>query len=423
MNIALISTTASFHHLASRLEMDPMVKNIYHFGASHRLVGNGIYHPIDCDIPDSGLWNTTEISEFIVNLSLKKIDLVLASNLPLMQNYRIRNELEKNKIACLFAQPSCLESYQDIKFINRFFKKTDIPTVDGLFTTGRDLFENFLRYPRPFVLKVKDGLHGLKTYIVDDENCREIYDTLFSIFINFKPKISNIGLDTDILIERFVNLKCEYSYIALINRYGWKHLGCAKNYKRELDNDKGRLCNSMGAINFTDTDHRVHGYMEKIYVGLMTDKDTSHLNYNGFITLKIGILDNDTPIVLGINMAAREPDINVVIETIENCFSELFLAGVHNQKIPDIVHNDSKISCVRVANKNNNWFNQTYYIPRFNENGDVRYYYDKNTSYQPYYSMLIGKGDSHRQASEKIYKSLKSQELRGFYYRTDIGMY
>jgi phosphoribosylamine--glycine ligase len=423
MNIALISVTASFHHLAKRFENDPKVKNIYHFGANIKLKKTEKYNPIPYNIPYDRNIDDSEIIKLLDIIVSKDIDFVLTSHLSISCNSLIHETLKNNNISYFFVDPNIAHLEIDRIRTKKFLKMLDIPFSPATFLTGKDLYENFFNYQRPFVIKLKTFMHGRQTVIVDDSNVNEVFDDLFSIFVNFKPKITNIGYDSEVVLEKFVKLKYEYSYIALLNKSGWKYFGSAKDYKKEFDNDLGNNTIGMGAINFDDIHPVVHEYMDKIFKGLKSYLEKKNQHYRGFMFLNIGVTEDDIPIVLEINARAGEPEIDVILESIDNSISDLFFLASNDKPIPDIIKNSSKVSCVRVVSKNIDWTRPVLYYPNFIlDDNDVNVYLHGTDQLGLYHSLVISSSNSHASASEKIYQFLDRQNLKGFYYRKDIGL-
>lgn len=420
MNVALISVSSSFAHLSKKLALDKNIKTIYHIGANIKDKESEKYHPIVYRVPYDRKFYDYEVFDIVNILISKKIDCVLISNSNIICNTLLYTELKKYRIPCFFIDNTLAEFGIDLIKTKKFLKSLDIPIIDGIKISGKEFHENFFSYTRPFVIKLEGYLHGRQTVIVTEDNFINVYYDFFSIFIDFKPRITNIGFDREIILENFVKLKHEYSYTAILNHRNWKHLGCTKVFKKEFDNDVGYNTIGMGAISIENFDTLIHEYMEKIYSELKKWGINPYHSYQRFITLKIGIDEINTPYVIGVNTDIPELELDIIIESIKN-FPKLLISAINESEIPDIEPNACKISCIRIVSKD--LINRGFFPPNFNKvvkNAEVYLQGCDNTGL--YHAVIIGKGDTNSEASKNIYDFLETQPLRGYYYRKDIGI-
>lgn len=422
MNIALISVTSSFNHLAKKLENYSCIQKICHYGANEKLLSTEKYLPIPYQIPYDRLISDSEIIQLATSIISHKINLVLTSHLTISQNALMHTMLKKNGIDYFFVDPNISRIETDRLMTKKFLKSINIPTSEAKSISSLELYTNFYNYELPFVIKLNRFMHGRQTFIVEEENQTEVFLDLFSIYTDYTSRITNIGLADTLIIEEFVDIKEELSYIAMINKQGWEYFGSAKDYKKSFDGDLGHNTIGMGAINLADIDRKIHQYMEKIYYGIQEHLSKKNQYYKGFIFLNIAITQCGDPVILEINARAGEPEIDVIIESIENNLLELFWMASRDEKIPKIERNHSKVCAVRIVNKNFNWYKKTLYLPDFTYNSEIDVHLHGSDSSNLYHSLIVCKGNTHVEASSKIYRYLDNQDLRGYYYRKDIGL-
>ena len=222
---------------------------------------------------------------------------------------------------------------------------------------------------RPYQVEVvKQALHSkrllIKRKYLNEENYKTVYEDLFSILISGDHKITNIQRDTRLLIEEYVELKKEYSYHALFNKVNWQYFGAARDYKKQQEGDTGPNTVSMGAYSLVDVDPVVHEYADKIYNFLKAYLQEDEY-YKGFIFLGIGVDKNNVPMILEINTRSGDPELPVMLDTIDNNLTHLFYAASADIKIPEIKHNKKESVVVRIVNRIYDWTVPASFLPKF----------------------------------------------------------
>jgi phosphoribosylamine-glycine ligase len=419
MNIGVLSSVSSYHHLAQLFTNTPGVDNVFHFGANKALSETDIYHPRPIEVPMEEL--TDHMSNKISSLlKTEKIDFLLASGVPVAYSSVIHNSLKESNIPYFFPSKELVRLEVNKNVTKAMLNKIGIPNSPGEIYDGRQLFAKFKSLPRPFVVKLNYVYqYGRQTYIVNDENYEEVFLDLFSDRAGLVPRITNINNDTNITVEKFVNLKREYSYHLVANATGWQYLGSARDYKKLDDGDVGFNSVSMGAYNVDDIDPRVHEYADKIINYL---KNYGY-PYKGFMFIGIGIDEDDVPIVLEINTRSGDPELQVILGSIENNLADLFLACSTDARIPDIVHNNKKSVTVRLVNTHYDWKWPASFLPKLNPcpdniicglEGTERFYIK--------HSVVTTSDTTHEQASKTLYDYLDKQQVGQYRYRRDIGL-
>jgi phosphoribosylamine--glycine ligase len=419
MIISLISSHSSYHHLAQLLVNEG--NEVFHFGASSTSADITNYHPIPINLPIAEAISDHEIDFLIEKLLKIESDFILASGIPISRNKKIHNVLTERKIPYFFVSPEFTILEIDKFKTKKMLQHLKIPTPDAISIDGKYLFENFKKIPRPFVVKLNYIFHyGKQTIIVNDDNFEEAYLDLFSTHIDLPPRLTNISFDANITLEKFVKLKREYSYHLVANKTGWKYLGSARDYKRSYENDIGFNTLGMGAYNTDDIDLIMHEYSDKIIKFL---NDYLKINYKGFMFIGVGIDENNNPHVLEINTRAGDPELQVILNSINNNLTEFFYLLSKDENIPDIQFNTTKSVTVKLMNKFFEWNKPARHLPAFdNIPKDIIYSLDGGLDFYITHSVFTAKTSSLEESSKKIYNYLNTQMLGQFFYRKDIGI-
>lgn len=425
MNIAILSSTSSYHHLAQLFAKDSNVNNVFHFGANRALTEQDKYIPIDMDLhPDKPISDHIEqIEKFVKN---NKIDFIMASGLPVPRSYDLHNILKEHKIPRFFVNPpaegrdglTVLE--MDKGRAKKVLNSLDIPTGIGDTITGKELYERFRTIPRPFVVKLNYVYqYGRQTIIVNDENFEETYLDLFSKHSGDGFRITNIELTDTLVLENFIKIKREYSYHMMINEKNWRYLGSARDYKKLTEGDLGYNTVSMGSYNVHDIDPIVHTYAAKLFRWFNTSKSRNR----GFIFLGIAVDENDVPVILEINTRSGDPELQAILGSVENNLPELFLSASRQEWMPEIKHNQTKTVTVRLINRVYDWTKPASYMPQLAVPPDGIIHGLEGEERYIKHSVFTANGATHEDAARKIYGYLDQQQVGQYMYRRDIGIF
>lgn len=418
MNIAIISSNSSYHQLANRLKKESNVNTVLHYGASPYIQKENNYIPVNYQLPTTGL-DKGDLENILSNIKNENIKLVLASGLAIPSNDAIHHELEKNQIPYFFVNKELTSLEKNKSLTKKMLNFLNIPTGEGFTTNGQYLFEKFKTIPRPFVIKLNLVFqYGRQTTIVNDDNFEDVYIDLFSNILGMDIRITNINLDTSLIIEKYIRIKKEFSYHCIMNDKGWQYFGSARDYKTSLDNNLGFNTVGMGSYNIKEIDNRVHEYVDKIFNFLKS----KNYRYKGFMYLGIAIDYQDNIFVLEINTRSGDPELNSILDSIDNNLSEIFYLAATDQKIPELQFNDNKIVTVRIINSKN-WLEDPIDLPKFKDiPEDIFYGIESGDDIRVKHSHFTAIGKTHAEAGTKIYNFLNKQNLGQYYYRKDIGI-
>lgn len=380
MNIALISKSSSYEHLASKFKKQGHNVEIFH---DHAL-------------------KLTSMPKF-----------VMASGIPVCRDSYTHTLLINNKIPYFFVNYKSTE-YENDKFVTkRMLKQLNIPTPDGILVSGVELKTNFRTYKTPFVVKINYAyFYGRQTVIVTEENKEEVYQSLFG------KGIYHIKDEASIVVEDYVELEREYSYHALFNYNCWRFFGAARDYKKIEDGDKGYNSVSCGAYSTQEVDKVVHEYADKIHRHFKK----LNLMYRGFIFLGIGVRKDGTPMILEINTRSGDPELQVMVECIETDLASLFFSASCDYRFPEIKFNGKQAVTVSLINKHYDWTVPAYDLPDFKDvPSNITYSRDHFTDNLKH-GVLTAVSDTREKASKIIYDYLDTQYVGQYRYRKDIGI-
>lgn len=426
MNVAILSSTACYHHLAQLLEKES--NTIYHYGCSKLVQPRDNYTPIYDWFPLESSWEK-QINNFLNDINYRNIDLVLASGLSAPLSGKLHFELAERKIPYLFVNQKVSDLERDKSLTKQLLTKLSIPSPKSQKTDGKYLYENFRNIPRPFVIKLNYIYqYGKQTIIVKDDNYEEVFEDLFSTYTTGDYRITNIEKKTSLLIEEYVELKSEFSYHALFNKNNWQYLGSGRDYKRLYEGERGPNSVSMGCYSIVDVDPRVHEYAEKIYDFLK--KYLGEDYYKGFIFLGIGVDQNDVPMILEINTRSGDPELATILGTVKNNLTELFYATATDARIPKVKHNKQESVSIRVVNRIYDWTTPASFIPRLeNIPEDITVGFDSGPTNPEgtelkmlKHSLLTTTAKTKELAAKRLYEYLDKQYIGQYTYRRDIGL-
>jgi phosphoribosylamine--glycine ligase len=422
MNIAIISSSSSYHTLAQLFLKESAVNHVYHYGAHPSLIETDRYHPVPIEISVIPVNNSVEneVTLILEDIKDKNISFVMASSVHVPSSVLMHDGLKKLNIPYFFVNPEMTGLEKNKSLSKKMLTALQIPTAQGETVDGKYLFENFKSVPRPFVVKLNFTYqYGKQTVIVTDENYEEVYLDFFSPRLDSNARITNINFNTSLIIEKFIKIKREYSYQALFNNNGWKYLGSARDYKKINDGDDGFNSMSLGSYNIDDIDPIVHDYADKIYKFL---KSRNYV-YKGFIFLGIAVDENNVPMILEINTRSGDPELQAILGSVENNLSELFLAASNDDPIPDVTHNNNKTVTVRLINNVYDWTKPASFLPKIENCPENIIFGLEGTN--PFYlthSVFTTSADTHETAANTIYTYLDKQYVGQYRYRRDIGI-
>lgn len=418
MNILIIGGNCGSSLLATLLLEDETVK-IYHYGAHINATATDRYIPLNTT-PNLGV--NEERAELLGFLDTLEIDLVIPTAVIYMLWKDLQDKVKSKKIPFLgTTREIAMLEWSKISG-KKLLKKLGIPTPDHKIYNLETLIKEFPNIKRPFVFKYdKDDRIGLQTVIVTDDNYQEEYELLKTSgntrFGNWGDILGGLYFDANFVVESFVEGVREYSYHAICNGVNWQYLGSARDYKKRFDGDVGFNTVGIGAYSGVETNPVVHTYVNTILNHLKeTGQEWVGIMYLGILEDKNGI-----PHVLEINTRFGNPEMQVLLPTIETNLKDLFYTVATNQKINTIDFKNKSAVVVRVIHQEYQHRDLTleFTNPIFTASKDVHVIFPMYRNL--FNASIIALADSVNEASDKIYNYLKGIDTKDFTYRTDIG--
>lgn len=418
MKTAIISPSAHYHQLAKKISQQG-VSEIYHYGADTSIAPEENYYPINFDLPPDRSVEKS-LLDILKDIEEKSIDFVMASHLMISRCQSFTKGLTDSGIPFYFPCAELTDIELDKSLTKKILVNLDIPTPEYEETTGKSLFENFKKIPRPFVVKILNKhLHGRQTIIVDEDNYNDVYHDLFSRHLVDGYKVTNISMDDNIIIEKFIDIKREYSYHALVNGCDLKYFGSARDYKRAFENDLGHNVDGMGSYSTNEVDQKVHEYVKK-FNDYLRSQDKF---YKGFLFFGVAVTQDNTPVILEINTRAGDSELSTILETVDNDLFDLFYSAALDDNIPDIEFNDRSSVSIVLANRVQDWTKPASYYPSIkNPPSDINIGIDNMKFSSAKHSTYTTSDSDLKTAVSRLYNYLDTQSLGQFYYRRDIGI-
>ena len=416
MNILMISNTACFHQLAQILSNNNLVNCVYHYGANPANIATEKYYPNFITIPEYN--PEQELKQIIEETRSIKFDLVIASGLAIPGSIFFKNYLSSIKVPYLFPSHQLVTLENDRLLTKKMLGILNIPYVIGNRINGWELFRDFYKIPKPFVVKIETRyFNGRQTIIINNDNYEEIFHSLFSKFISKTTTPLSIEFSDRIVIEDFIDIDYEISYHAIMNKNCWAYLGSARDYKNQYDQNRGVLTDSMGAYYIPSVDQKIHSYTEKIFNYLKSIGKP----YKGILFLGIAVLKDGTPYVLEINARGGDPEVATIAASLTN-FSDMVISAGVDAKIPEAIHSGAESVSVVIANSDQDWNNPASKVPDLRDiPNDLLFGIMGGPKYKSKHSLITASKKTKEQSAGAIFDFLKNKNLGQFYYRKDIG--
>lgn len=243
-------------------------------------------------------------------------------------------------------------------------------------------------------------------------------DDIKSILKHYKGWINNM------FVEEYIRGQ-DISFHVLSNGDDCIYLGSAKDYKRLYDGDCGMNCGSAGGYspveNFDlDLQNTVLDYSKKI-VNYLKNQG---IKYRGILYLGIRISEIDkTPYLLEINTRSGNPELNVILPSIEsNNLLKNLISAATGDKLEPTQFNNTTSMAVTILNKNYSPNMKFEELPILEKNKNLEYYfYDSSEFLNNYYSCIIATSTQKESCKNILDDYLNNIDLKNFRYRFDIG--
>jgi phosphoribosylamine--glycine ligase len=417
MRVLVLGGNTAADYLSQIFLKEEKVKKVHHFGANVTKYPNGRYDPQP--------FKVDEYTNFVMSEEGQSVDFVVATTLMVQLKPEILKPF-RNRNVPIFSPDYGLCKIEWSKLTGkRLLKHLGIPTANHQQMDRTTLLAGFKDIPRPFVLKYEeDWRNGLQTVIINDENYQQEYDNL----VNSNPsKYLNQTIEQFnnqvFVVEDYIKGVREYSWHAVCNAVSWQYLGTARDYKKRYEGDHGHNTAGMGAYSPVEDVHPdINGYCDKI-VKFFKKRGTP---YVGMLYLGIMIGEDGVPYVLEINTRPGSPEIEAILQTIDESVLDLFYRAAKNEILEPIKTNDQVGLCLRLVNEDYREDVETsatdLIMPKLWPVVDnLKIGMCQNS--RLLHSVIVAQDSTREAAADRIYRFLSNKPMGNFTYRKDIGYF
>ena len=418
MKALIIGNGGREHSLAWKIKQSPLVKKVFVCPGNGGTALEKKIENIDIDIDD--------INQLVVFAKKEKIDLtIIGPEVPLSKGIVdtfIENKLKVFGPKKLAAQ---LESSKD--FSKSFMERYKIPTAKyKTFTNIQEAHKYINKEGAPIVIKA-DGLAAGKGVVV----AMTVQEALASADSMLEDNLFG-DAGARIVIEEFLTGE-EVSFITICDGDSILPLASSQDHKRLLDLDLGPNTGGMGAYSPAPivTPKLHERIMNEVIKPTIEGMRKDGIEYTGFLYAGL-MIDEDSNIkTLEFNCRMGDPETQPILFRLKSDLFEILLAA-SNRNISNYEAEWDEGSAVTVVIAAENYPNQPKIndeIYNDNDNDNDSYIFHagtvlKNKKIYTAGGRVLGvtaKGNSLKNAQEKVYALVKKINFEGMQYRTDIG--
>ena len=418
MKALIIGNGGREHSLAWKIKQSPLVKKVFVCPGNGGTALEKKIENIDIDIDD--------INQLVLFAKKEEIDLtIIGPEVPLSKGIVdtfIENKLKVFGPKKLAAQ---LESSKD--FSKSFMERYKIPTAKyKTFTNIQEAHKYINKEGAPIVIKA-DGLAAGKGVVV----AMTVQEALASADSMLEDNLFG-DAGARIVIEEFLTGE-EVSFITICDGDSILPLASSQDHKRLLDLDLGPNTGGMGAYSPAPivTPKLHERIMNEVIKPTIEGMRKDGIEYTGFLYAGL-MIDEDSNIkTLEFNCRMGDPETQPILFRLKSDLFEILLAA-SNRNISNYEAEWDEGSAVTVVIAAENYPNQPKIndeIYNDNDNDNDSYIFHagtvlKNKKIYTAGGRVLGvtaKGNSLKNAQEKVYALVKKINFEGMQYRKDIG--
>ena len=418
MKALIIGNGGREHSLAWKIKQSPLVKKVFVCPGNGGTALEKKIENIDIDIDD--------INQLVLFAKKEEIDLtIIGPEVPLSKGIVdtfIENKLKVFGPKKLAAQ---LESSKD--FSKSFMERYKIPTAKyKTFTNIQEAHKYINKEGAPIVIKA-DGLAAGKGVVV----AMTVQEALASADSMLEDNLFG-DAGARIVIEEFLTGE-EVSFITICDGDSILPLASSQDHKRLLDLDLGPNTGGMGAYSPAPivTPKLHERIMNEVIKPTIEGMRKDGIEYTGFLYAGL-MIDEDSNIkTLEFNCRMGDPETQPILFRLKSDLFEILLAA-SNKNISNYEAKWDDGSAVTVVIAAENYPNQPKIndeIYNDNDNDNDSYIFHagtvlKNKKIYTAGGRVLGvtaKGNSLKNAQEKVYALVKKINFEGMQYRKDIG--
>ncbi len=421
MKALVVGSGGREHCLMWKLSLNPAVKDLYCApgNAGTSFIGKNV--PLDT------------IDDIVRFACKESIDLtVVGPEAPLAEGIVDRLSEQGCKVIGPKQSEARLESSKI--FAKNFMRRNNIPTADYEVFHHPNRAAAYIHSLREFPVVMKaDGLAaGKGVAIVDDRD--DALLILRSLMV--ERKFGKAG--EKIVIEEFLSGE-EATIILALDDDSFCLLPSSQDHKKVGEGDIGPNTGGMGAYSPAPivTAKQTEKIEQKIVLPLVEGLKKEGMLYKGFLYIGIIVSDEGEPFVLEFNVRLGDPETQVVIPRLENDLLEMFNAIIEGELHAIKVQVDPRpmLGVVMAAHGYPGNYERGMEISgleRFSNSSmdDVLIFHagtkrkeGKVIANGGRVLNVCGKGNTLREAMDKVYKAMKYVHFASGFYRHDIGFH
>ena len=415
MNIGLIGSGGREHALCKKIYDSNLVNKIFCFPGNAGTSKLAINVSVD-------ILNFKKILKII---KLYKIDLVIVGpEEPLVKG--IVNYLKKNKIKVFGPNKYASKLEGSKAFMKMICAQNKIPTAKFKICDRINQVKIFMDSCNlPIVVKA-DGLAAGKGVTI----CNSKSKVLKTSSEIFKGKFRS---SKKVILEEFLDGE-EASYFVIVDNNSFKFFGTAQDHKRVFENDRGANTGGMGAYSPAPI---INKQLEEKIISKIIKPTLKALKkrknpYNGFLYAGLMIKNNE-PFLIEYNIRMGDPECQVILPKLKTDLVKIIISAVsHKLKKTKIKWKNKKsmtiVLCSKgypgnyrknllIKNLNKIKFSKSNFI----YHAGTKFLKNKLVSNGGRILNVTSIGNSFAKIREKIIANIKSLNLKGSFYRKDIG--
>lgn len=414
MRILVVGGGGREHAICWKLSNESNVEKIY------CAPGNaGISSVAECvNIGDS---NIEGLLQFVKE---NKIDLtIVGPEVPLVEG--IVDEFEKENLKIFGPNKNCAKLEGSKAFSKDFMIRHNLPTAKYKEYTDLDkAIEEIDEFGYPVVIKA-DGLAAGKGVVIP-ENREDAIETLKEMMS--EHKFGNAG--DKIVVEEFLT-GIETSILAFVDNDTIVPMASAKDHKKVFEGETGLNTGGMGTFSPSEiyTDELAKEIQEKILDKTLEGFKKDNLDYKGVLFVGL-MITKEGPKVLEYNVRFGDPETQSVLFRLETDLNKIINAILDNNlKNIEIEYSKEEAICVMLTSGG---YPEAYEKGKVitgleNLDSDIVVFHS-GTKFDGEDIVTNGgrvigitaKGNSVKEAADKVYGNIKKISFEGMHYRRDI---
>lgn len=414
MKILVVGGGGREHAICWKLSNESNVEKIY------CAPGNaGISNVAECINIGDG-----DIEALLQFAKTNEIDLtIVGPEVPLVAG--IVDEFEKENLKVFGPNKKCARLEGSKAFSKDFMIRHNLPTAKYKEYTDLDkAIDEIDEFGYPVVIKA-DGLAAGKGVVIS-ENREDAIETLKEMMADHK--FGNAG--DKIVIEEFLT-GVETSILAFVDNDTIVPMVSAKDHKKVFEGETGLNTGGMGTFSPSEiyTDELAKEIQEKILDKTLEGFKKDNLDYKGILFVGLMITE-EGPKVLEYNVRFGDPETQSVLFRLNTDLNKIMTAIIDNNlKNIEINYSKEEAICVMLTSGG---YPEDYEKGKVitgleNLDSDIVVFHS-GTKFEGENIVTNGgrvigitaKGNSVKEASDKVYENIKKINFEGMHYRKDI---